>query len=237
MEGTADSSGAGGFFTLIEAAAASQEVSLGPVDGVVSTQGTTGTNTDGSSQIQSGVTTDGDPLPPADNPHPPGPSANNAPDPTSEAIDGSKETLPPPPGPSPLPEAPSTPVSTKKRETIDIADTPVKNKPPWMLASVDPPTHGAPMDVDAPTWFSDSLPSTNSESSNKLLSIIAVEKQIRKRFPKCQPMVPEMVEYLAHTTSPHDDTPTYHPDSLLENDYATALPLDFFSTSFSPRLY
>jgi hypothetical protein len=71
--------------------------------------------------------------------------------------------------------------------------------------------------MEVPQWFSESQPATYSETTKKLLSITAVEQQIKKRFPKIQPMIPEMVEFLAQTTSPHDKTPPYHPDNLLGN--------------------
>jgi hypothetical protein len=41
-------------------------------------------------------------------------------------------------------------------------------------------------------------------------------------------MIPEIVGFLGQTSSPYDNTPVFHPDNLLGNEYATALPLVYF---------
>ncbi len=56
-----------------------------------------------------------------------------------------------------------------------------------------------------------------------------VEKRIQKRFPKCQPMFGEMVEFIAQSTSDQLLQPNFHPKNLLANEYATALPFAHFS--------
>jgi hypothetical protein len=208
MEGSAAPPGtAGSLNSLIEAAQASKNLSvenstpgtgqLDSVDNAVSTQGSPDMNPDSTSFTGPDLT----------------------PDTTLDALLTSTQTEPPPDlsqkamevsqgstsltGPSaPVPATPlkstvlTTPLKTTKPEVIDVADTPVKKKPPSRTRK---------MEVDAPTWFSDSLPQTGSEPSKKLLSIKSVEERIKQRFPRCQPMVPEMVEFLSQTSSPYDD--------------------------------
>ena len=125
--------------------------------------------------------------------------------------------------------SPTTPTKENQSDIVDIADTPVKRKPPWMIVIDESPMKLADFQGEVPRWFSDSLPPTYEEPSPKLKSIIAVEKQIRKRFPKCQPMIPDMIEFLSQTTDDQDNIPLYHPHTLLSDEYATALPLVYFS--------
>ena len=132
------------------------------------------------------------------------------------------------------PSSPSTPpekitIDIADSPIIDIADSPIKTNPPWMTTETDSPIHTALSNTETPTWFSHSLPPTYSELSTELQSIRTVEDNIRGRFPKCQPMVAQMIEFLSHTTVAHDATSIYHTDTLLGNKFATTLPLVYFS--------
>ena len=72
--------------------------------------------------------------------------------------------------------SPITPTKGKQQITVDIAENPVKPKPPWMIVVIDEsPMKLADLQVKVPRWFSDLLPPTYEEPSPKLKSIIAVK--------------------------------------------------------------
>jgi hypothetical protein len=119
------------------------------------------------------------------------------------------------------PQTPSKPVMT------DISNSPTKKKSLWIIIIEDLLAHTIPRDNDVPLWFSEMVGSSSEPTSIKVQSIIGVEQQNKKRFPKSQPMAPEMVEFLAHTMVRLEGTPIYHPNFLFAN--ATVLPLVYFS--------
>jgi hypothetical protein len=89
------------------------------------------------------------------------------------------------------------------------------------------------VESESKKWFSsmvdDSSSSVGFVNSAKMNRIKEVEKRIQKRFPKCQPMFGEMVEFIAQSTSDQLLQPNFHPKNLLANEYATALPFAHFS--------
>jgi hypothetical protein len=56
-----------------------------------------------------------------------------------------------------------------------------------------------------------------------------VETRLRLRFTKGQPIAFQLLEFLAQSTSSTVWTLALHIDSLLVNEYATAMPLIWFS--------
>ena len=62
-----------------------------------------------------------------------------------------------------------------------------------------------------------------------------VEDHVKKHFPNCQPMFGEMIEFIAQSTSDIMLLSNFHPDILLSNVFATALPLVHFSNLICSR--
>ena len=77
-------------------------------------------------------------------------------------------------------------------------------KPPWLKMVHKPVDLTDDVDSEYKKWFSstvdDSSFSGGFVNSAKMNRIKEVEKRIQKRFPKCQPMFGEMVEFIAQST-------------------------------------
>ena len=122
----------------------------------------------------------------------------------------------------------------RRREGIDLNWTPLKDKkPPWLKMVHKPMDLTKDVESESKKWFSsmvdDSSSSVGFVNSAKMNRIKEVEKRIQKRFPKCQPMFGEMVEFIAQSISDQLLQPNFHPKNLLANEYATALPFAHFS--------
>jgi hypothetical protein len=77
-------------------------------------------------------------------------------------------------------------------------------------------------------WFTNKYPDSPYQSY-VIKETRLVEIRLRLRFPKCLPIAFELLEFLTHTRSNDSLKPVLHPESLLVNDYATAMPLIWFS--------
>ena len=112
--------------------------------------------------------------------------------------------------------------------TVDLFNSPRKKSPPWkgsvqplVVADEDLPVSGV-------VWFANKYPETPT-MSNLVKTVRGVEIYLRMRFPKCLPIAFELLEFLAHIRSSQALTPVLHEETLLVNDYATAMPLIWFS--------
>ena len=139
--------------------------------------------------------------------------------------------------PAPL----TPPVKKPMIESIDLSQTPIKLKqPPWMQAGGKlKQGQQLAIDEEIPKWFTESQKMKDyietNPSSDKLAEMKVVETRIRNRFPNCQPMFGNMVEFITQATSNHVLSPVFHTDSLIGNDFATALPLIHFTNLISSK--
>ena len=121
-----------------------------------------------------------------------------------------------------------TPNRRKPSILINLTESPLRKMPPWKAHLKEAPKLKAELDTDIPAWLSDSLPLSEKEQAT-LQQIRTVEAFLKKCFTDCPPMLPEMVEFLAHSITPDILEPIYHPEYVMANQVMTALPLILFS--------
>jgi hypothetical protein len=118
-----------------------------------------------------------------------------------------------------------TPIDVEATSSfLDIAQSPVKKKPPWKDRTL-PTTHSDESAEKAkPFWFADTLGEGQFLSATQKC-MLEVERKLCLRFPKSLPMNTHLLEFLAQTTSPIVLEPSMHQNEFMMNGFVTALPL------------
>ncbi len=112
--------------------------------------------------------------------------------------------------------------------TVDLFNSPRKKSPPWKGTDPESKKAEEALATTSLVWFIDKYPDSPLASSIIKTTRI-VETSLRLRFPKCLPIAFQLLEFLAHTRSHLPIAPAIHKESLLVNDYATSMPLIWFS--------
>ena len=120
------------------------------------------------------------------------------------------------------------PFNPRVPDTVDLFNSPRKKSPPWKGCAPEVKKTEERLALSTVVWFTNKYP--NTPFTSELIKITrVVETSLRLRFPKCLPIAFELLEFLAHIRSSRVLAPVIHKESLLVNEYATAMPLIWFS--------